>query len=198
MSNAAATQIQPMLPGIPLPAIVPPGYSIGTVLHGNNPKIGNLWIITVDQSFQASLLFEGKTKTVCADSLYKRDNMSPGMRIATNPEISYCLGYNYIYPKWVQSLMLTPVYTKSILPKLSTALPPSAVAAVYAALGTTTSGSQMKPLFNAGLLKSKEAIDGTRSCPARKDGSCNYQDYYGFTDVYKYCVYCDHKKGMPK
>lgn len=198
MSNTAPMMNNPMLPGIPLPAMLPPGYSIGTVLHGNNPKIGNLWIITVDQSFQASLLFEGKTKTVCVDSLYKRDNMSPNMRIASPHDITSSIGSWANLPKWVQSLMLTPISTKPVLPKPSTTLPPSAVAAVHAALGTTTSGSQMKPLFDAGLLKSKESDDGTRLCPARKGGCCNYQDYYGFTDVYKYCVHCDHKKGMPQ
>ncbi len=178
------------------------GYPIGTILHGNSNK-GNLWIITVDQSYDASLLFEGTTKSVVASELYKRDRMSPNMRIPTASEVAIFLGSWLNLPTWAKLLIQTP--SKPQLPIPSTTLTPAAIQAVNKALGAiATPQSQLKSL---GLTKTKQPYAGvietsdyipSRDCPARSEGFCSYQPYYGFTDQYMFCEYCDDKKRMPR
>ena len=188
------------------PPIPPPnGYPIGTILHGNSPRIGNLWIITVDNSFQAALLYDGKLNFVCPDSSYKTDRMSPGMRIADGHDVALKVGK---LPTWATSLILTthkPV--RGFLQKPSTTLPHGVLQQINKSFAAIT---PQKKLNDLGLTKPKsyggfqsifaddEGHAPLRDCPARKEGYCLYEPYYGFTDTYEYCVHCDHKRTMRK
>lgn len=180
----------------------PSGYPVGTVLHGTNAAKGNLWIITVDQSYQASLLFDGTTKTVAPDSSFKRDRMSPGMRMADPGDIASKLGSWKNIPTWAQSLILTSP-GKLPLPKPSTTIPPQVIQQIQKQFAAITPQKQLNDL---GLTKTKKSywsddahdVVPSRLCPSRKEGFCDYQPYYGFTDTYMYCVHCDDKRKMPK
>lgn len=174
------------------------GYSIGTILHGTNPKIGNLWIITLDHSFSASLLFEGKTKTVVNSDAYKRDKMRAGMQIALPNEIASILGGWAAIPTWAQSFILSSSITQlgassgsSIKP--SNPIAPGALPAVNAALAHMRPFGR-KQLTDHGIVKE----NNESSCPARNGGVHIYEAYYGFTDVYEFCQFCDHKRSMKK
>ena len=191
-----------------LPQGQPHGYPIGTILHGTNKLKGNLWIITVDQSYDASLLFDGSNKSIVMDSLYKRDRMRPNMVIATTQDVMAILGNGNRLPNWATALILTVPKTTLPLPKPSQALTPAAIQAVAKALGATaTPQSKMQSLGLTKVAKQHTFFEPgietsdyipSRDCPARKEGFCDYQPYYGFTDTYMYCVHCDHKRNMSK
>lgn len=179
-----------------LPRSQPQGYSIGIILHGTNPKIGNLWIITLDHSFSASLLFEGKTKTVVNSDAYKRDQMRLGMKIALPNEIASILGGWAAIPTWAQSFILSPSITQLVGATGSSQNPsnpvaPGALPAVNAALGHLRPFGR-KQLTDHGIVKENSEL----ACPARSGGVHIYEAYYGFTETYEFCSYCDHKRRM--
>lgn len=172
----------------------PNGYAIGTILHGTNARKGNLWIITVDQSFDGSLLFDGLSKTVVPDSQYKRDTMSPGMVIADPNDIARILGgWKYI-PTWAQSLILTSPKPLP-LPKPSVVIPHGAMQQINKAFATITSQKRLQDL---GLTKTSNEFASDFDCPSRREGGHEFKPYYGFSDTYDYCQWCDKKRPMSK
>lgn len=173
------------------PAQVIATYAIGTILHGNNTLIGNLWIITQDQSNTASLLWDGKLKMLCSHLNSKVDRMSLGMRIATPSEVAATTGGLSFLPRWAQDLILNPKPAPLLTPP-STYLAPAVLAAVDAALGNIV--TDRAKLLDKGLIKVRD-LD---ICPSVGNGVHDFQPYYGFTDTYEYCIYCDTKRGFPK
>ncbi len=159
-------------------------YDIGTILHGKNTRIGNLWIITQDKSFIASLLYDGNAQVIAPDATYKTDLMSPGMMIASDHDIAASLGGWDKMPQWASAFVRQRILVPGLAP-ISTTIPASALAAIYKAIGPIATNREH--LLDKGLIKSKIDI-----CDHE------YKPYFGFTDVYEYCVHCDHKKGMPQ
>jgi hypothetical protein len=167
-------------------------YPVGTILHGKSTK-GNLWIITLDNSFAASLLYDGTKFSVVTDIAYKRDQMSPLMRIADPADVASKLGSWANLPTWAQSLILTKP-SPLPLPKPSTVIPPAVVAQIQRTLGNNTTPGQLNSLGLTKPTVEVAAPTSYRTCPARDGGCCDYKPYYGFTENYMYCVFCDDKK----
>lgn len=172
------TSQTPITSNIPATSTPPPtGYPIGTVLHGTNARIGNLWIITLDNSYQASLLYDGRRGLVAPDESYKKDTMRPGMNIATAGDIILKLGTNL--PPWARNYYYStppPVY------------PPLPIAPPRA--GVITQVNKDLGLSNGVKLIPKEQTK--ESCQHE------YKQYYGLTECYDYCIKCDRKRSMLK
>lgn len=170
----SAAQVLPTSSQGLAPIPPPPGYPIGTILYGKKISIGNLWIITKDMSFEASLLYDGKNGIYCATSQYKRDTMSAGMLI--NKSIS-----TSNLPLWAANLVIG-MHSIS-----ATKLSPQ----IQASMG-------LQPFKDAGLLKPRAGIVSMSKCPSRLDDMCVFIPYHGFTENYDYCKYCDRKRSIPK
>jgi hypothetical protein len=146
-------------------------FTKGTILHGKNTRIGNLWIITYDQSFEGSLLWDGKNKTVTSGVSYKRDQMAPDMIIATMDEVRGIIGgYNNI-PIWAVSLMGSSVQLT----------PPPLI------VNPTVYKTIMKVLDKDKPMVMKKVDNPDDRCDH------DYKSYQGLTECYDFCVKCDKK-----
>lgn len=177
--NIMNTSQTPITSNIPATSTPPPtGYPIGTVLHGTNQRIGNLWIITLDNSYQASLLYEGKRFFTPPDSSYKRDTMSPGMRIATSSEILAKVGLGGL-PSWAQAFYFgSGQFTK----------PTQAPKYILLKMGIVQRDLGITPLEEKNLAPAP-----TDTCKHVK-----WQPYYGLTESYEFCTTCDKKRTISK
>ncbi len=160
-------------------------YRIGTLLHGNNTKIGNIWIVDVDNSFRASLLWDGKLKLYIQDHMIgKQDTMSLGMIRATYVDILNAYGP---LPNWAISLFL--LAGSSSTTAMSTPPPNINNAALHS-------------IINSLGLEEKKVDTGRESdsmWSVSKDACRHeYKDYFGFTENYQYCMKCDHKVRMER
>lgn len=150
----------------------PVGYPIGTVLHDKNALIGNLWIVTVDNSYDASMLYDGKLKICAPDIYYKQDTMAPNMRIATPPEIKQILGINSM-PAWASWFY---------------------VGSWYGATATIRSRLINRIAKDLGMEKAEKPKSDSN------ETSCfhKYQVYHGLNHSFEFCTICDHKKDLIK
>jgi hypothetical protein len=179
------------------------GYPIGTVLHGNNKAIGNLWIITIDNSYDAVLLFDGRSQTVMMYQGSRRDTMSPGMRIAEHAEVVQKVN---TIPKWAMALILTThSQSGSILAKPSTKIPPQVIQQINKSFAAITPQQQLndlgltKPSYGGfQSINDDNELTTVRPCPASPGDYCVYKTYYGLVEVYEYCCTCDHKRTVRK
>jgi hypothetical protein len=147
-------------------------FTKGTILHGKNTRIGNLWIITYDQSFEGSLLWDGKYKAIIHDIAYKRDKMAPDMTIATMDEVRGIIGGHNNLPIWAVNLMGSPAAQLPLLPFV---------------INPTVYKTVMKVLDKDKPMVMKKVDNPDDRCDHE------YKSYQGLTECYDFCVKCDKK-----
>ncbi len=168
-------------------------YKIGTILHGNNTRIGNLWIITKDDSYEGSMLWDGGLSLVAPTDLYKRETMSNGMLVADAFDVARIMGSWANLPVWANNLISTKD-SQLVSGKANVQIVnPAVIKSIESALGQSITTRQK--MIDNGLIK-MHSKDESGVCPARKDGGHFFASYHGFTDTFDFCIHCDYKRPL--
>lgn len=94
-------------------------YALGTVFYGSRTTNVNLWIIDKDNSYEATMMWDGLVQRPCVDlATAKRATMGPKNIRALENEILAIMGSGMTIPNWVLGII-----SKSFYPNLASMAP---------------------------------------------------------------------------
>lgn len=172
------------------PPSAPTVYPIGAMFLGSGAN-GNVYIINRDKSRDVSMLWKGRSKRWCHNATEFTDNI----KAANTPKfLNFVEVEDFIrkhhgvevrgtWPQWVKVLW-------------GTALPSGPRSGHLPVSGPVINPAVVPGLVKAGVLKQcvpEKKVDSVRE-------TCNHQfiQYFGFREVYEFCVHCDKKRPIGK
>lgn len=189
-------------------------HALGTVFYGSRLNNVNLYIIDKDNSFEATMMWNGLAQRPCLDvATAKRASMSSKNQTALEAGILAVMGSGMTIPNWALAII-----NKTIYPNLSLIAPvlwsppstppivPSRVpgALVAEALMPRRGHAPFKrfqlppellPLIEKNLgmkLTDDEKPDKVDKVLCEHE----FKDYFGLTDNFHFCIKCDLKIRM--
>jgi hypothetical protein len=165
-------------------------YSTGTILHGTNTKIGNLWMVYDGPLSQIALLWDGRNNLVCDHfRSTKHDIAQSSMKECTLRDALLIMNITYAsMPLWASDLISSaqPITLPNSLATGSSNKPvqltPHVLRKVRKALGIE--GDDVKP----------EPKLSDTGCPGTSGGLHEYVAYTGLNQSFDFCKHCDTKR----
>lgn len=165
-------------------------YKLGTMFHGTNKYVGNIWIVYQDNSNDVALLLDGRLKLYCQDlATTKKDKLSPmSLAVEVTPTELHSIAFVHgPLPQWAQDLCNGRANTMfNALPIPTVTLSPGVIQKIQKSLDIDLTKDSEKVI----LRKDED------HCPS---GSWHqYVNYTGLNQSFQYCTWCDAKRAMPK